>query len=153
MNQEIEYKFLVDAAKWEALDKPQPESIVQAYLQREKERTVRVRTKGGRGYLTVKGATTGVTRAEFEYEIPAEEVNEMIATLKLPCLQKKRYEINHGNHLWEVDVFEGKLDGLIVAEIEVSSEDEAFEIPDWVTENVSHDPQYYNAQLILRCMD
>ena len=153
MNQEIEYKFLVDAAKWAALDKPQPESIVQAYLQREKERTVRVRTKGGRGYLTVKGATTGVTRAEFEYEIPAEEVNEMIATLKLPCLQKKRYEINHGNHLWEVDVFEGKLDGLIVAEIEVSSEDEAFEIPDWVTENVSHDPQYYNAQLILRCMD
>lgn len=153
MNQEIEYKFLVDAAKWEAVDKPEPEAIVQAYLQREKARTVRVRTKGGRGYLTIKGATTGVTRAEFEYEIPLEEVNEMISTLELPCLQKKRYEIHHGNHLWEVDVFEGKLDGLIIAEIEVSSEVEAFDIPDWVTENVSFDPQYYNAELILRCMD
>ncbi len=151
MSLEIEYKFLVDKTKWEALEKPEPKAIVQAYLQREKDRTVRVRTKGDRGFLTMKGATTGVTRAEFEYEIPAEEVHEIIETFQLTSLEKKRYEIAHEGHLWEVDVFEGKLAGLILAEIELQSETEVFALPDWVTEDVSSDPQYYNSQLVSKC--
>lgn len=151
MNKEIEYKFLVDKEKWLLLDKPEPQLIVQSYLQRQKERTVRVRVKGDKGYLTIKGQTIGVTRSEYEYEIPVGEAKAMIEDFELTSLQKLRYEIVFAGKTWEVDVFEGKLSGLILAEIEVQSEDEHFEKPDWVTEDVSSDPQYYNSELISRC--
>ena len=150
MNTEIEYKFLVDSHAWEKLEKPEPTLIVQAYLQREKERTVRVRVKGDSGFLTIKGETIGVTRSEFEYEIPVHEAQAMIDHFELPCIRKHRYEIEHAGKIWEVDVFGGKLEGLILAEIELSSEDETFEKPDWVTKDVSSDPSYYNSELILR---
>ena len=151
MNKEIEYKYLVDKDKWNALEKPEPQLIVQSYLQRLKERAVRVRIKGDKGYLTIKGQTIGVTRAEYEYEIPVNEAKTMIEDFNLTSMRKLRYEIVFAGKTWEVDVFEGKLSGLILAEIELESEDEHFEKPDWVTEDVSSDPQYYNSELIARC--
>jgi len=151
MGKEIEYKFLVEPNKWAALDKPVPQLIVQSYLQNTPERTVRVRVKGDKGFLTIKGATTGVTRHEFEYEVPVVEVEEMIARFQLPHIRKNRYELQVDEHLWEVDVFEGPLEGLILAEVEVSEEGESFTRPNWVTEDVSTNPDYYNAVLIQRC--
>lgn len=151
MAQEIEYKFLVDKAQWQALEKPEPQLILQSYLHNSRELTVRVRIKGNKGFLTVKGATSGVTRTEFEYEIPKEDAEEMVSTFALPHIRKHRYEIPFGDHLWEVDVFEGALQGLVLAEIELTSEDEAFEKPEWITEDVSTDPAYYNAVLIQKC--
>lgn len=151
MNKEIEYKYLVDKDKWNALEKPEPQLIVQSYLQRLKERAVRVRIKGDKGYLTIKGQTIGVTRTEYEYEIPVNEAKTMIEDFNLTSMRKLRYEIVFAGKTWEVDVFEGKLSGLILAEIELESEDEHFEKPDWVTEDVSSDPQYYNSELIARC--
>ena len=147
---EIERKFTVDIEKWAEVIKPQPTSIAQSYLSSSPECTVRVRLKGEKAYLTIKGKTNGISRSEFEYEVPVDEVTEMMNTLASKTLSKKRYEINVGNHLWEVDVFEGKLAGLIIAEIELTSEDEVFELPEWVIEDVSHDAQYYNSNLIER---
>ncbi len=151
MGKEIEYKFLVDKAQWDALEKPEPQLIIQSFLQKEVERIVRIRVKGSKGYLTIKGATEGVTRMEFEYEVPVADVQEMIKTFELPHIRKQRYEIKVDQHVWEVDVFEGPLEGLILAEIEVSEEGESFTKPEWVTEDVSRDPSYYNAVLIERC--
>ena len=147
---EIERKFTVDIEKWAEVIKPQPISIAQSYLSSSAECTVRVRMKGEKAYLTIKGKTSGISRSEFEYEVPVNEAKEMMNTLSSKTLSKKRYEINVGNHLWEVDVFEGKLAGLIIAEIELTSEDEVFELPEWVIEDVSHDAQYYNSNLIER---
>jgi CYTH domain-containing protein len=147
---EIERKFTVNIEKWAEVIKPQPISIAQSYLSSSPECTVRVRLKGEKAYLTIKGKTNGISRSEFEYEVPIDEAIEMMNTLSSKTLYKKRYEINVGNHLWEVDVFEGKLAGLIIAEIELTSEDEVFELPEWVIEDVSHDAQYYNSNLIER---
>lgn len=150
MGKEIEYKFLVEPNKWAALEKPKPQLIIQSYLQNLPERTVRVRVKGNKGFLTIKGATEGVTRLEYEYEIPVSEVEEIIAQFQLPYIRKNRYELKVDQHIWEIDVFEGPLEGLILAEVEVSSEGESFTRPNWVTEDVSTNPDYYNAVLIQR---
>ena len=147
---EIEYKFLVDADKWNALDKPEPSLIVQAYIHNSVDVTVRVRIKADKGFLTIKGKTEGVSRTEFEYEIPVKDAEEMIAQFSDKQIRKLRYEIAKEPHTWEVDVFEGKLAGLILAEIELNAEDEHFEKPNWVGEDVSSDPGYYNAVLINR---
>ena len=147
---EIERKFTVNIEKWAEVIKPQPIFIEQSYLSSTPECTVRVRLKGDKAYLTIKGKTSGISRSEFEYEVPVGEAKEMMNTLSSKTLSKKRYEINLGNHLWEVDVFEGKLAGLIIAEIELTSEDEVFELPEWVIEDVSNDVQYYNSNLIER---
>lgn len=151
MGQEIEYKFLVDQKQWETLEKPTPALIIQSYLHNTSEKSVRVRVKGTRGFLTIKGATKGVTRSEFEYEIPVSEAKEMIRTFQLSHIRKQRYEIKIDQHIWEVDVFEGALAGLILAEVEVSEEGERFTKPAWVTEDVSTNPEYYNAVLIQKC--
>ena len=148
---EIEYKYTVNKKRWEQLEKPIPELIVQGFLHNTPDLVIRVRIKGIKGYLTLKGATVGVTRTEFEYEIPLGDAEEIIQTFTSRHIRKNRYEIIQGNHLWEVDVFEGNLGGLVLAEIELSSEDEKFEIPNWVLEDVSHDPNYYNAVLIQKC--
>lgn len=148
---EIEYKYLVDAKKWEAINKPEGELIVQGFIHNSKECVVRIRIKGTKGFLTIKGETIGITRKEFEYEIPLKDAEEIIANFTQKHIRKVRYEIPLGKHTWEVDVFEGPLNGLILAELEVSSENEKFEFPEWVTENVSHDPNYYNAVLIDKC--
>lgn len=148
---EIEYKFLVDESQWNALDKPEPTLIVQGFLSKTKECVVRVRIKGMKGFLTIKGKSEGISRTEFEYEIPVNEAEEMLELFTDKSIRKYRYEINVDGHIWEVDEFKGKLDGLILAELEVSSEDEVFSRPAWITEDVSTDPNYYNAVLIDRC--
>ena len=145
---EIERKFLVKEQLWEAIEKPSPSRIVQAYLVNSAEKTVRIRIKGTKGFLTIKGPTQGISRAEFEYEIPLKDAEELISTFAEKVIEKFRYEISFKNHLWEVDVFTGKLEGLCLAEIELNSEDEHFELPEWVGEEVSTDPNYYNSNLI-----
>lgn len=148
---EIEYKFLVDKAKWLQVEKPEPELIVQGFLSNSEDLVIRIRIKGDKGFLTIKGKTTGITRTEYEYSIPLNEAQEMLEGFIDKKIMKKRYTLKHSGKAWEVDVFEGKLSGLILAELEVESESESFEKPDWVTEDVSRNPNYYNAVLIDRC--
>ena len=147
MGKEIERKFLVKGDTWRALAKGR--HYRQGYLNSAKERTVRVRTIDERAFLTVKGPNSGITRAEFEYEIPLEDARAMLEALaEKPLIEKTRYKIAMGGHVWEVDEFEGENAGLIVAEIELGSENEAFEKPEWIGEEVSGDPRYYNSSLI-----
>ncbi len=148
---EIEYKFLVNHEKWEKLVKPEPQLIVQGFLSKNEKLVVRVRILGDQGFLTIKGKTSGIRRSEFEYEIPKNEAEEMINLFTDKHIRKQRYVIHEDGKNWEVDVFEGKLEGLILAELEVKSEEEEFTPPDWTTTDVSNDPQYYNAVLIDRC--
>lgn len=145
---EIERKFLVNAALWEQAEKPVPVRIQQAYLSDADACTVRVRTKGSKGFLTVKGKSVGISRSEYEYEIPIVEANQMIDEFCPKVLSKDRYEIAIGAHVWEVDVFHGKLAPLVVAEIELTHEDELFEYPEWIDREVSDDVSYYNSKLI-----
>ncbi len=145
---EIERKFLVKEELW----KPQGEGvrIAQGYLCGTPERTVRVRLKGDRGYLTVKGKNRGISRREFEYEIPKEDAEAMLGLCEAAVIDKMRYSEPMGNHLWEVDVFLGENRGLLLAEIELRHEDEAFQRPQWLGEEVSGDPRYYNSSLSQR---
>ena len=147
---EIERKFLVHQTRWEALVKPSPIRISQAYLSDSENCTVRIRIKGEKGFATIKGKSIGISRSEYEYEIPLADANAMMVEFCTKVLSKDRYEILVGSHLWEVDVFHGKLAPLIVAEIELTSEDEIFVIPDWVAKEVSDDVEYYNSRLILK---
>ena len=148
--EEIEYKYLVDKEKWDALAKPKGELIVQSFIHNSKECVVRIRIKGAKGFLTIKGETKGITRKEFEYEIPTDEANEMIEEAKLPCLHKTRFYIQNGNDTWELDVFHGALEGLLVAELELTEETQFFEKPNWLGEEVTFDPAYLNSNLIDR---
>ena len=149
--QEIERKFTVDSEKWNNIEKSEPIQIFQSYLSTNPECTVRVRIKGKKGFLTIKGKSIGISRSEFEYEIPLEEAEQMINSFAQKTLSKLRYEIQVDNHLWEVDIFKGKLDGLIVAEIELTNENESFTKPEWVIEDVSDNIEFYNSRLIEKC--
>lgn len=147
MGQEIERKFLLRHDGWRAL--AQGTVYRQGYLNSAKERTVRIRTIGGQAFLTVKGMTSGATRAEYEYPIPLDECNAMLDTLaEKPLIEKKRYKIRCGSFTWEIDEFSGDNQGLIVAEVELQKEDQAVDKPDWVGEEVTHDPRYFNANLV-----
>lgn len=147
MAKEIERKFLVKGDAWRSL--AEGVSYRQGYLNSQKERTVRIRTLGEKAYLTVKGPTRGVTRTEFEYEIPYEDCLAMLEELaEKPIIEKKRYRIPAGSYVWEVDEFFGVNEGLILAEIELPSEDAVFEKPDWIGEEVSGDPRYFNSSLV-----
>ncbi|MFK7787392.1 MAG: CYTH domain-containing protein [Crocinitomicaceae bacterium] len=148
---EIEYKFLVDHEAWAELEKPDPTLIVQGYISKSEEAVVRVRIKGEKGYLTIKGKMVGITRPEFEYEIPLSDAEAMVDLFTDKHIRKHRYEIIIDGKTWEIDEFHGKLQGLIVAELEVESEEESFQKPHWVAEDVSTDPTYFNAVLIDRC--
>lgn len=148
---EIEYKFLVDHEVWEQCEKPEPEEIIQAYIARTETATIRVRTKGTKAYVTLKSKTVGRTRSEFEYEIPLEEACEMMSLFTDRSLRKYRYTLEFKGRFWEVDVFKDSLEGLIIAELEVESEEESFDLPEWVTVDVSDDPQYFNSVLIEKC--
>ena len=146
MGTEIERKFLVREGAWREAG---VETYRQGYLSTVKERTVRVRTINGKGYLTVKGITVGASRLEFEYEIPVADAGELLDNLcEKPLIEKQRYKLDHGGLTWEIDVFFGDNEGLIVAEVELQSEDQVFERPDWVADEVTSDPRYYNANLI-----
>lgn len=147
MAKEIERKFLVKPAAWE----PQVAGtkIRQGYLSSLKERVVRVRTKGTKAFLTIKGITKGITRSEFEYEIPVDDADLLLTNLcEQPLVEKTRYKETHNGHEWEIDVFFGANEGLVVAEVELTDENEKIEIPIWIGEEVSSDPRYFNSNLI-----
>lgn len=148
---EIERKFLLHQHLWDAVIKPSPKKIVQAYLVNTAEKTIRLRIKGDKGFITIKGPTKGISRSEFEYEIPLSDAEALILQFAEKVIDKDRYEITFEGKLWEVDVFHGKLEGLILAEIELESEDEDFSIPEWIAEEVSHDVEYFNARLVEKC--
>lgn len=147
MGQEIERKFLVDIDKWKQLDKPKGELYRQGYLVSEPNKTIRVRQTNEKGFLTIKGITIGVTRPEYEYEIPIYDAKELLEHFSISELSKIRYKINFDNKTWEIDEFLGDNDGLIVAEIELTSEDEKFLIPEWVDIEVTEQEKYYNSNL------
>jgi adenylate cyclase len=147
MGEEIERKFLVVGDDWrEGTSKMR---YRQGFLSTEPARTVRVRVAGPRGTITVKGKNVGARRAEFEYEIPVADAERMLDTLcKRPLIEKVRYTVTIGSHTWEIDVFEGDNAGLVVAEIELGSELETFERPEWLGDEVTDDPRYYNSNLV-----
>jgi adenylate cyclase len=148
VGREIERKFLVDTAAW----RPRDAGIAlrQGYLSRDPARVVRVRLAGDAGALTIKGVTTGVTRAEFEYAIPAADATELLALCERPLIEKRRHHELHAGKRWEIDVFEGDNRGLVLAELELAAEDEPFARPPWLGAEVSDDPRYYNSNLIAR---
>jgi len=145
---EIERKYLVSDSITEVLKYLQSKKIRQGYISDKDGKTVRVRTKGDKGFLTIKGKTVGISRDEFEYEIPLEDANQLLANFCAKVLEKERYELLVGEKKWEVDIFHGKLEGLMIAEVELESEEESFELPGWVEQEVSSDVQYYNSNLI-----
>ena len=148
MATEIERKFLVEGDfRSEAIGNTR---IVQGYMCSDKGRTVRVRIRGDKGYLTVKGAAsaTGLSRYEFEREVPLEDAEQMLRLCEPGAIDKERYLVPYGQHTWEVDVFHGPNEGLILAEIELSAEDEPFERPAWLGKEVSGDRRYYNSMLM-----
>ena len=148
MAKEIERKFLVAHQAW--LESVNTIHVYrQGYLSYDSERTVRVRATEVTGYLTIKGITEGLTRDEFEYEIPLADALALLQLCERPAIEKKRYIVPNGAHVWEVDVFEGVNEGLVVAEIELGSEDEAFDKPNWLGNEVSGDRKYSNSALSL----
>lgn len=143
---EIERKFLVNKELW----KPQSDGVAyrQGYLSRVEDRVVRVRIAGGVAFLTIKGRSSNVSRLEFEYPIPVEDAQTLLDLLcERPLIEKTRYEQQVGGHIWTVDVFLGDNDGLILAEIELTSENESFDRPTWLGREVSDDPRYFNSEL------
>jgi adenylate cyclase len=146
---EIERRFLVrDRAIVEGIAGIR---ICQGYLSLDPERTVRVRLAGTRASLTIKGisSASGTTRAEYEYEVPVNEAEELLDAMALrPLIQKVRYRRTVGRLVWEVDAFEGENEGLMIAEVELPSEGAALILPDWVGDEVTGDPRYYNASLV-----
>jgi adenylate cyclase len=148
MGVEIERKFLLQSDSWQA-DADGGEYYHQGYLSTTPERVVRVRQMGEKAVVTIKGKGDGISRPEFEYEIPLGDAQTMLRELCLqPTIEKRRHKLTCGPHTWEIDVFAGENEGLVVAEIELTSEDEAFEKPDWVGAEVSHDTRYLNSNLI-----
>lgn len=143
---EIERKFKVSSDAYKRLATDRHE-IKQWYLNRDKFRTVRIRILDDRAYITIKGRNKGIIRDEFEYEIPYSDALAMIPMADGNVIEKTRHIVEYEGHRWEVDEFHGVYDGLALAEIELSSENEAFELPDFVGDEVSDDPKYYNSSL------
>ncbi len=145
MGKEIERKFLVKGFTWREV---KGAMIRQGYLNSAKERNVRVRIIEDKAYLTIKGIAVGASRLEFEYEVPFQDAAELLEICEKPLIEKRRYPVLEGGFVWEVDEFFGENEGLIVAEVELESEDQAFHKPDWVGEEVTGDTRYFNSNLI-----
>jgi adenylate cyclase len=149
MGVEIERKFLVGSDAW----RPHVgagQHLRQGYLSADADATVRVRTDGTGGWITIKGRTDGIRRAEFEYAIAPGDAEELMALCGEHVVDKIRYRIPQGARVWEIDEFLGSNAGLITAEIELSAPDEGFDRPEWLGPEVSHDPRYANSNLALR---
>jgi adenylate cyclase len=147
MGVEIERKFLTAGDGWRLLG--EPVLLRQGYLSSDPDRTVRVRVEGGQGMLTIKGRSVGASRGEWEYPIPLLDANDLLDRLcQQPLIEKYRRRVPFGQHVWEVDEFLGANQGLVVAEIELSAEDEAFDKPDWVGADVTHERRYFNSSLV-----
>lgn len=149
MGIEIERKFLVNREIWDQLEKQAGEFYRQGYLLTDPTKTIRVRQTSDKGFLTIKGISVGASRAEFEYEIPFDEAKELLDQFAVSELSKIRYKVLFDEKLWEVDQFLGDNEGLMVAEIELQSENEAVNIPDWIGQEVTGDEKYYNSNLTL----
>lgn len=149
MAKEIERKFLVSGEFRQ--DSPESYRIMQGYICSDPDRTVRVRVRGDKGFLTIKGRSSedGLSRYEWEKEIPVSEAFELMALCGSGVIDKTRYLVPFGKHTYEVDVFHGANEGLVLAEIELSDEQEAFEMPSWLGEEVTGDVRYYNSMLSL----
>jgi len=147
MGVEIERKYLVRDDHWRGLGTPV--HYAQGYLVADGIRSVRIRIAGEEGFLTIKGETKGFSRLEFEYPIPVLEAFELLKLCATPVVEKFRTKVLHADKIWEVDEFEGQNTGLVVAEIELKSEDESFEMPSWIGEEVTGDLRYYNSRLAI----
>ncbi len=145
MPSEIERKFLVANNSWR--DGSPGTMIAQGYLSQEPDRTVRVRIGGEKAWLTIKGRSEGISRAEFEYAIPLEDARELLAMCLPSVIEKTRHEVSHAGHLWEVDVFHGANEGLVIAEVELADESISPELPPWVGAEVSAEACYFNSCL------
>lgn len=146
MGKEIERKYLVKNDNWKSL--AQGILYRQGYIATVGKQTVRVRIVGDIGYLTIKGESVGETRLEFEYPIPLEDATEMLDTLcDRPLIEKTRYKIPLGDLVWEVDEFAGENAGLVIAEVELQSENQQIELPEWIDRQVN-EPKYYNSNLV-----
>ncbi len=144
MATEIERKFLVLGDDWRT---DQGVRFIQGYLNRDKERTVRVRIVGTQAFLTIKGINTGATRSEYEYEIPVVDAEELLKICESPLIEKTRHTVAYGGMIWEIDEFHGENEGLIVAEVELQKEDQCFELPGWLGQEVTGDARYFNSNL------
>ena len=142
---EIERKFLVVGN----FPDENSSSILQAYLSLDPKRIVRVRIESGYATIAIKGEANGISHLEFEYEIPEEDARQLLTLSIGTPIEKNRYRCKYGLHTWEIDVFRGANCGLVVAEIELDDELEQFELPDWIGKEVSYDPKYRNAMLVL----
>jgi len=148
MGIEIERKFLVANDSWRK-DVISETRLKQGYLANQERASVRVRIGGDKAYLNIKSATLNIRRSEFEYEVPVSDAEEMLEQVAIrPFIDKTRHKVKCGEHVWEVDLFHGENEGLIVAEIELEAEDESFQKPEWAGEEVSGDARYFNACLV-----
>jgi CYTH domain-containing protein len=145
MGVEIERKFLLKTDDWRALGIPV--HYAQGYLIADGERTVRIRVAGENGYLTIKGRSHGFSRLEYEYPVPKKEALEMLQLSITPVIEKYRTKVLYEGKIWEIDEFKGDNEGLVMAEIELKSEDEPFSIPPWIAEQVTGDIRYFNSHL------
>jgi adenylate cyclase len=147
MGSEIERKFLVSGTGWRTL--AEPVWIRQGYLSSHPSRVVRVRIAGDRAWLTVKGRNDGASRSEWEFEVPPAEAQQMLDEVcERPVLEKRRFRIPIGPIAWEVDEFLGENSGLVVAEVELAAADQQISKPDWIGEEVTGDPRYFNSNLL-----
>ncbi len=146
MPREIERKFLLKNDKWRSMVQAS-RALRQGYLCGNDRASVRVRIDGDQANLNIKSATLGVERLEFEYAIPVEQAEALLSELAGQVVEKTRHEVRHHEHLWEIDEFAGDNAGLIVAEVELEDAQERFERPDWLGDEVSGDPRYYNTEL------
>lgn len=144
---EIERKFLVKHDQWATVEKGSGSYYVQGYIPTEPGATVRVRVAGDKAFLTIKGPSKGIAKSEFEYEIPVSDANQLLGELCGQQIVKYRFEVEYNGKTWEVDEFLGDNAGLIVAEIELTHEDETFSLPQWIDQEVSDDKRYTNAWL------
>lgn len=149
MPTEIERKFLVVNDDWRVPGTGT--DFRQGYLSTEPGRSVRIRLAGDSAFITVKGISSGASRAEYEYAIPADDAAELLDNLCLsPLIEKTRYWVEHAGHTWEIDEFRGDNAGLVIAEVELDSEDQAVTLPHWAGREVTADTRYYNASLVTR---
>ncbi|MCK5820249.1 MAG: CYTH domain-containing protein [Bacteroidales bacterium] len=148
MPTEIERKYLIKSNNWKTgLSEADSSLIQQGYLNEDPGRVVRIRIRDSKAFLTIKGRAIGISRAEFEYQIPVNDASELLGMCLGNVLIKRRYEIKYEGNIWEVDEFLGKNKGLILAEIELESEDQSFETPEWIGKEVTMDMKYTNLAL------
>ena len=147
MAHEIERKFLIDKYQWEQLAKPEGKFYRQGYISKDPSKTVRVRIADDIGFITIKGKSTGASRLEYEYQIPLADAVELLDSFCDAVITKNRYHIYCGGKLWEVDEFLNENAGLLIAEIELEAENETFDVPAWVSTEVTGDKKYYNSNL------